>query len=148
MKVILTTDVRGVGKRGDEKEVADGYAGNYLFPRKLAVPASAGAAKGVQEAKDAERSREKRSRSRARNAARILRREPLVFDARVSPAGKLYSAVSKADISAAVERLTGVSGCGVGIGKAIKEPGKHNVKIILDSDTAVDVVCDVRPIES
>jgi large subunit ribosomal protein L9 len=147
MKVILLKDVRGVGKRGDAKEVADGYAGNFLIPQGLATPASAGLAKGIEASKEADKSRARKERTRARNAARKIRGEALVFEEKVSPAGKLYSAVTKEKIAAAVGGLSDVSGIKVELDRPIKETGEYIVKIILDNEVVVDAVCIVRPNE-
>ena len=57
MKVILSKDVAGTGKAGEVKDVADGYARNYLIPRKLAIPASGGALRTVEQKKAAEQKR-------------------------------------------------------------------------------------------
>ena len=147
MKVILLTDVKGVGRKGDKKEVADGYAGNFLVPRGLAAPATSGVVRGVEEAKAVERKKSVRARSRARSVARTLRKEPLIFEEKVSPAGTLYSAVTGEKIVAAVRPLAGDIDIKVELDRPIKEPGEHRVRITLNNDTTVDARCTVRSSE-
>ena len=77
MKVIFTVDVRGQGKKGDMKEVSDGYARNYLIPRKLAVEATAdnlNAIKLKEKAKAAQAAKEK---AQAEEYAKIVQSEPI-----------------------------------------------------------------------
>lgn len=144
MRIILTANVNGVGRKGDEKDVSDGHARNFLVPRGLAVPATVGAARNIAEARQSERNRDKKARSRVREAARLLRREPLVFTEKVTPAGKLYSAVSAKMIGDRVGELTGVAGAKVELDRPLKEPGEHKVRIILDDKTVADAICVIR----
>ena len=67
MKVILLEDVKGVGKKDQIVNAADGYARNFLFPKKLAVEATPGAMKGVEKMRKAEAEREAQRRARQRN---------------------------------------------------------------------------------
>ncbi|MEA3249242.1 MAG: 50S ribosomal protein L9 [Patescibacteria group bacterium] len=145
MKVILLANVKGVGKKGDIKEVADGHAGNFLIPRGLAAAATSGAVRNVEEAKVVARKKKGRARAGAKSVARMLRKEPLVFEERISSAGKLYSAVSRKKIATEIDRLAGDIEIKVDLDRPIKEPGEHRVKIILNNNTTVDARCVVRP---
>ncbi len=147
MKVILKKDVPGVGKRGEEKQVADGYAGNYLIPRGLAVPASAGAAKSVAEVRQAEVNRERKARQAARQAAKKLRKGPLVFEEKATPSGTLYSGVSARTVADRAGRLTGLRDVRAELERPIKEPGRYRVRLVLDKNTSVEAECIVRPLE-
>ena len=104
MKVILTSDVETIGKSGELKDVADGYARNFLIPRKLAVPASGGAYRAWQH--DVANREEKRVREREEagvQAARITS-TTLTMGVKVGEGGKLFGSVTAKDIAEALAR--------------------------------------------
>ena len=107
MKVILTKDVAGTGKAGEVKDVADGYARNYLLPRKLAVPASAGALKGVEQRKAAESQKAAKEEAAAQALAERLTAAPVVVTAKVGDQGRLYGSITSADIAEQLAKLIG-----------------------------------------
>ena len=107
MKVILTKDVAGTGKAGEVKDVADGYARNYLIPRKLAVPASAGALKGVEQRKAAESQKAAKEEAAAQALAERLTASPVVVTAKVGDQGRLYGSITSADIAEQLAKLIG-----------------------------------------
>ncbi len=102
MKVIFQTDVRGQGKKGDLKDVSDGYARNYLIPRGLAAEATAdniNALKLKEKAKAAQLAREK---AQAQENAKKLEGVQVIIRARAGGAGKLFGAVTSQEISDAL----------------------------------------------
>ncbi len=107
MKVILTKDVAGTGKAGEVKDVADGYARNYLIPRKLAMPASAGALKGVEQRKAAESQKAAKEEAAAQELAERLTASPVVVTAKVGDQGRLYGSITSADIAEQVSKALG-----------------------------------------
>ena len=107
MKVILSKDVAGTGKAGEVKDVADGYARNYLLPRKLAVPASAGALKGVEQRKAAESQKAAKEEAAAQALAERLTAAPVVVTAKVGDQGRLYGSITSADIAEQLSALIG-----------------------------------------
>ena len=103
MKVIFQTDVRGQGKKGEMKEVSDGYARNYLLPRKLAVEANTdnlNAFKLKEKAKAAQIAKEK---AQAEENARRLQGVVVKISAKAGSAGKLFGAVTSKEISDALK---------------------------------------------
>jgi large subunit ribosomal protein L9 len=103
MKVIFTVDVRGQGKKGDMKEVSDGYARNYLIPRKLAVEATAdnlNAIKLKEKAKAAQAAKEK---AQAEEYAKKLEAVQVKVRAKAGSSGKLFGAVTSETISKALK---------------------------------------------
>ena len=103
MKVIFSTDVRGQGKKGEMKEVSDGYARNYLIPRGLAAEATAdniNAMKLKEKAKDAQIAREK---AQAEENARKLEGMQVLIRARAGSSGKLFGAVTSQEICDALK---------------------------------------------
>ena len=108
MKVILTQDVRGQGKKGELKEVSDGYARNYLLPRKLASEATTdniNALKLKEKAKAAQMAREK---AEAEANAAKLGEITVTIRAKAGGAGKLFGAVTSQEISAALKEQHGI----------------------------------------
>jgi len=108
MKVILQQDIKGQGKKGDLAEVSDGYARNYLLPRRLAVPATAdniNAMKLKEQAKSAQLEREKRQ---AKEYADRLRDCEVVIRAKSGGKGKLFGAGTAMDISQALQEQHGI----------------------------------------
>lgn len=100
MKVILLKDVKGTGQKGQIKEVADGYARNFLFPRSLAVEATQGNLKNLQAQKKKEKEREKREYEQAQQLAERLQQDDLVIQVdRVGQEGKLFGSITSKQIS-------------------------------------------------
>jgi large subunit ribosomal protein L9 len=107
MKVILTKDVAGTGKAGEVKDVADGYARNYLIPRKLATPASASALKGVEQRKAAESQKAAKEEAAAQELAGRLTASSVVVTAKVGDQGRLYGSITSADIAEQLSKALG-----------------------------------------
>ena len=108
MKVIFTTDVRGQGKKGEMKEVSDGYARNYLLPRNLATEATAdnlNALKLKEKAKQAQMAREK---ALAEENAKKLAGVQVTVRAKAGSGGKLFGAVTAQEISDALREQHGI----------------------------------------
>ena len=104
MKVILTKDVDKVGKSGEMKVVADGYATNYLIPHKLAVPASGGAYRAYQHDIASREDKRKREREEAEIAATRIASTTLTMGVKVGEGGKLYGSINNQDIAEALGR--------------------------------------------
>ena len=108
MKVIFNVDVKGKAKKGELKEVSDGYARNYLLPRKLASEATAdniNALKLTEKAKAAQMAREK---AEAEANAAKLGEITVTIRAKAGGAGKLFGAVTSQEISAALKEQHGI----------------------------------------
>ena len=104
MKVILTADVDKLGKSGEMKDVAEGFARNFLIPKKVAVPAAGGAYRAWQH--DIANREEKRQRERevAEIAATRIGSTTLTMGVKVGEGGKLYGSITAKDIAAALAR--------------------------------------------
>ena len=104
MRVILLADVKGQGKKDQIVEVSDGYARNFLFPKKLAVPADS---KAINEMKNKESSRQHKidvDRQNALDIAEKLKDIVLTFEYAAGPDKKLYGSVTSKDISEALAK--------------------------------------------
>lgn len=98
MKVILLDDVASVGRRGDVRDVSDGYARNFLIPKKLALSASAGNLKNLEHIKNQQEAKAERIKSDARGLQQRI--EALTYEERrqASDEGKLFGSVTSQDI--------------------------------------------------
>lgn len=102
MKVILLADVKGTGNKEEIVNVSDGYARNFLFPKKLAVEATPGAAKEIERKKAAERQRELERRNEADAKARTLRGKVITVKAKAGAQGRLYGSITGQEVADAL----------------------------------------------
>ena len=109
MKVILLKDVKGKGKKDQILDVPDGYARNFLFPQKLAIEANAKAQNDLKGKEDARRYKIEEERKAANAIAARLKELRLVIHADSTPDGRLYGAVTSKDVTAELEKQTGVA---------------------------------------
>lgn len=109
MKVILLQDVDNLGKAGDLKEVADGYARNYLLPRRLAAGATPALLANHQQRIAAEKRRLEKQEEANREQAERLGSITLTFKARVGKQGRLYGSITSQDIAAGLRTSEGIN---------------------------------------
>jgi large subunit ribosomal protein L9 len=103
MKVVLLTDVKGQGKKDQIIEVSDGYARNFLFPQKKAIPADAQATNNLKGKAESAKFHIEEERAAARALAERLGQSEVVIHAECGKDGRLYGAVTSKDISAALK---------------------------------------------
>ena len=149
MKVILAQKVKGLGEAGTVKEVADGYARNYLIPRGLARPATEGVQKEVELQKVAAAKREKRLLSEAEDFAQALSKLELTFHAKAGEGDRLYGSITSGDIAEQItERLhTELDKRKIVLEDPIRELGTHKVTIKLVSNVSAEVTVHVERAE-
>ena len=109
MKVILLTDVKGKGKKGQMIEVSDGYARNYMLPRKLAQEATADAVNTMRMNDKATAERQARERAEAVAISKQLRELTLIVKAKGGGAGRLFGAVTTTEIADALTKNAGIN---------------------------------------
>ena len=107
MKVILLQDIKGTGKKDQIIEASDGFARNYLIPRKLAREATAETLNSIEKSKSAERHREEVKRNEAEVKARELKGKVIQLTVRGGDNGKLYGAITNDQIAAALKEQHG-----------------------------------------
>ena len=108
MKVILLQDVDGLGKVGDLKDVANGYARNFLLPKKLAAGATPQLLTNYQQRIAAEQRKIEKQNDQNRQQAERLGQVTLTFKARVGGQGRLYGSITSQDIAAGLRESEGV----------------------------------------
>ncbi|MBQ9459402.1 MAG: 50S ribosomal protein L9 [Oscillospiraceae bacterium] len=144
MKVILQQDVRGQGKKGELIEASEGYARNYLLPRKLAVPATPDAINTMKLRDAAKRKEEAANRAAAVAAADKLRGKTVRVEAKGGAGGKLFGAVTGKEMSEALGAQLGVE-----VAKQqlvldpIKTVGVHEVKAKLGYEVSAPFSVEV-----
>jgi large subunit ribosomal protein L9 len=104
VKVILTSDVAKLGKSGELKDVADGYARNFLIPNKLAVPAAGGAYRAWQHDIASREEKRVREREEAEITAQRISSTTLTMGVKVGEGGKLYGSITAKDVADALGR--------------------------------------------
>ncbi len=130
MKVILLTDVKGKGKKGQMIEVSDGYARNYMLPRKLAMEATADAINTMRMNDKATQERQARERAEAVAISKQLRELTLVVKAKGGGAGRLFGAVTNAEIAESLKKNANITidKRKIVIDEPIKNVGTYTVK--------------------
>ena len=108
MKVILQQDVKGQGKKGQMIEVAEGYARNFLLPRKLAVPATADAMNTMRLQEKARKAEEARQKAEAEAVAAQLKNAVVKLTAKAGANGKLFGAVTTKEIAEGLQSQYGI----------------------------------------
>ena len=108
MKVIFNTDVRGQGKKGEMKEVSDGYARNYLMPRVLASPATADAVNALKLKEKAKAAQMAKEKAAAEENAKRLSGVVVQISARAGQGGRLFGAVTSQEIAEALREQHGI----------------------------------------
>ena len=103
MKVILLQDVKDLGKKGELVNASDGYARNFLFPRKLAVEATAGKLKEIEDKKAAERNRKEKELKEAKELAEKLSKMEINFKTKAGENGKLFGSITGKDVADALK---------------------------------------------
>lgn len=109
MKVILLHEVQDLGKPGDVKEVANGYARNYLLPKGLVTPATPAAMQNLREHVAAEQRRTEKRRAEQQGLADRIAATSLTFAVRVGRGDRLYGSVTSQDIANALLELQGIN---------------------------------------
>lgn len=132
MKVILRKDIKGVGKAGEITNVSDGYARNYLLPRNLAHEATTGNLSQAAQAKAALAKRDEKLLAEAQELAARLASNPTVVKAKAGERGKIFGAVTNAQIAEALKSALGV------------EIDRHKIEIAEPIKTAGDHPCIVK----
>lgn len=109
MKVVLLEDVKGTGKAGETREVADGFARNFLIPRQLATPATKGAVDRLEREKATAARQRDRELEEARTLAGKLQAAQVTLKLRTGKDGKLFGAVTNADVASALKQQHGIT---------------------------------------
>lgn len=109
MKIILQQEVKGLGKKDDIVEVSEGYARNFLLPKKLGLPATDGIVKQIKDQKAAQARREQQATDEGRMLASQLSKVTVTIKVKTGEAGKLFGSVTGKDVAEAIETQHGLA---------------------------------------
>lgn len=145
MKVILLKDIKGTGKKDQILEVSDGFARNFLLPRKAAIEATAEALNSIEKAKAAEKHREDVKRADAEAKAREMKGKVVTLHARGGESGKLYGAVTTDHIAAALKEQHGldVDKRKIELEEQVKAAGQHTFTVKLLAGVSARMILNV-----
>lgn len=146
MKVILTQDVRGQGKRGQMIEVSDGYARNFLLPRKLAQEATADNINTMRMNDNATQERQAKERAEALELRNRMKDMTVVVTAKGGGAGRLFGSVTNTEVSEALAKQAGVQldKRKIVLDEPIKSVGVYTVKCKLGYEINAELKIEVK----
>ncbi|HAE53665.1 MAG TPA: 50S ribosomal protein L9 [Acidimicrobiaceae bacterium] len=149
MKVILRSNVEGVGYTGDVVEVANGYAQNFLMPKGLAMRATDGAVSQAAAMKRSRDLQDLKQREVAEEAAQRLEAVSISIEARVGQDDQLYGSVTTSDIAEAVQAQTGIEldRRNMSLEEPIRQVGTHQVEMRLHPEVRAQLTIEVASVE-
>lgn len=149
MEVILMSDVRGSGKKGDVVNVADGYAKNYLFPKNMAIEATNGALNELKNEKESCKRKKEMEKQEALKTADILKDKQVVVFSNAGESGKLFGSVTSQEIAEKINETYGLSvnKKKIRLNEDIKSFGTYEFVIKLYPEITVNMSVVVSPEE-
>ncbi|KUO72303.1 MAG: 50S ribosomal protein L9 [Clostridia bacterium BRH_c25] len=131
MKVVLLQDVKDLGKKGELVNASDGYARNFLFPRKLAVEATAGKLKEIEDKRSSQKNKKENELKAAKELADKLSKVEISFRTKAGENGKLFGSITSKDVADAIkaQQKIAVDKKKVILHEAIKAIGTYQVEI-------------------
>jgi large subunit ribosomal protein L9 len=141
MKLVLLQDVKNIGKKGTLVEVADGYARNYLLPRKLATAATEGVVRSLDKQAADLSAKKLREKEAAQELGRKLSETAIQLRVKVGDKGKLFGSVTSQDIAEAVHRQMGhkLDKKNITLKDPLKTLGEHSVPVKLHPEVVVQL---------
>ena len=148
MKVILLQDVKGKGKKGQMIEISDGYARNYMLPRKIAIEATADAVNTMRMNDKATQERIAKEKAEAMEVSRKLREMTVVVNAKGGGNGRLFGSVTNQEIADALKAKTGIAldKRKIVINDAIKNVGTYTVTCKLGYEITAPLTVKIEEI--
>ncbi|RFU82558.1 50S ribosomal protein L9 [Streptomyces triticagri] len=145
MKIILTHEVSGLGAAGDVVDVKDGYARNYLIPRRFAIRWTKGGEKDVEQIRRARKIHEIQTIEQANSIKGQIEAVKVRLATRSGDAGRLFGAVTAADVASAIKAAGGpeVDKRRIELGAPIKSLGAHEASVRLHPEVAAKVNIEV-----
>jgi large subunit ribosomal protein L9 len=144
-KLILTSEVTGLGSAGDVVEVKNGYARNYLIPQGFAVSWSRGGEKQIEQIKAARAARELATLEEAQALKAKLEEAPIKLTVKAGREGRLFGSVKTADVASAVETagLGSIDKQTIELASAVKSTGRYEATVRLREDVVAALQLDV-----
>lgn len=145
MKVILLEDVKTLGKKGDVCEVSDGYARNFIIPKKKGVEATADNLNNLKLKKANDEKVAKENLENAQALAKAVSEKKIIMKVKVGEGGKLFGAIASKEIAAAVLDQTGldIDKKKIVLADPIRTLGEHTIKVKLHKDVSANLIVNV-----
>ena len=145
MRVLLRSDVSGVGKKGDIIDVADGFARNFLFPTGRGFAATDGVEAQAAAMRRSRDLRDAQDKDAAESVAAVLRAATITITARAGAEGRLFGSVTSGDVADAMQAQTGavVDRRKIHLAEPIKSVGTHVVPVRLHAEVDADLTVEV-----
>jgi large subunit ribosomal protein L9 len=147
VRVILKTEVRGLGRTGEVKDVADGYARNYLLPKGLAIEATGGELKVLAQERQSVKTKKDRAHQDAEALATRLGEVTLVFKLKAGEQGKTFGSVTAKEVADALkkEAKADIDKTKIVLHEPLRSLGIHKVEVRLLSDVRANVTVAIEP---
>ena len=147
MKLILNSDIKSLGRKGDIVDVAKGDARNDLLPKKLAIVASENNLEFAQKLQEKRQQQAQVNIELAESIITSLADAHIVISQTTTDEGTLYAAISNLQIVEAVETFSGfkLEEEQISVENQVKEIGLHTIKVVLGPDTNFDIILEVVP---
>lgn len=147
MKLVLSKDVRNLGKRGDVVNVAKGFARNYLLPNNLAIDATEQNLLEAEKIKEKRKRKEEEAMSIAADLRQTLEDVHIVIAQSSTDEGTLYASITKDQIVESIEKFSGtrIQEEVINIPKPVKEIGLHKVLLEIGDDISIEIDLEVVP---
>jgi len=148
MKVILLDNIKGIGRIGDIKDVNDGYARNFLFPRKLAKVATDGAAKELEHMKAKKLEASSLAKEESAKLAETLKGASVLLQEKANEKGKLFSAITAKELAGELSKLANahITPNAIELPEHIKSIGQHPIRLNLPGNITLDLTVEVIPV--
>ena len=147
MRVILKAEVRGLGRTGEVKDVADGYARNFLLPKGLAIEATGGELRVLAQERQSEKTKKDRAHQDAEALAARLGEVTLVFKLKAGEQGKTFGSVTAKEVADALkkEAKADIDKTKIVLHEPLRSLGIHKVEVRLLSDVRANVSVAIEP---
>ncbi len=156
MRIVLLQDIRGLGRKLEIKEVNDGYARNFLFPKKLAKLAEEKLVKDLEKQKEVFRQEQEISKKAAELTARNLKEKEFNFYVKTGKGGEVFGSVNEKDIKKSLKETLGFLSASarkkmeekikIQLPRPLKNLGSHNVKVLMGEEgIATDIKVLLKP---
>jgi len=147
VRVILKAEVRGLGRTGEIKDVADGYARNFLLPKGLAIEATGGELKVLAQERQTEKTKKDRAHQDAEELAKRLAQVTLVFKLKAGEQGKTFGSVTAKEVADALkkEAKADIDKTKIVLHEPLRSLRIHTVEVRLLSDVRANVTVAIEP---
>ena len=146
MKVILLQNVKGLGKEGEVVDVKDGYARNYLLPRKLVIEATEGNLRSLKQRKESQKLKMQQEIDEAKELMAKIEKSPIEIIAKAGEGGKLFGSITSKDLAEALENQhkIKIDRRKINLSEPIKELGTKDVEVKLYTDVVGNLKVNIK----